>query len=109
MVADAVKGLARQTAKATNEITRQIVVIQDCTAASVDAITNVSGTMESVQKLSSSIMESMEHQQSTTTDIAINIEQAAAESLNVSTQIQHLQETAERSESASNNIRSGIL
>ena len=104
VVADEVKGLAGQTARATEEITRQIEVIQDYTAASVTAITNVSQTMEGVQKISSSIMEAMKEQQSTTTDIAQNVEQAATESLNVSTQIQHLQETAERSESASNDI-----
>ena len=104
VVADEVKTLANQTSQATEEISRQIETIQASTNASVQAITGVSTTIEEVQTISSSIATAMEHQQTTTAEIAKNVEQAALETQNVSEEIGHLQETAERSETASNEI-----
>ncbi len=104
VVAAEVKGLAHQTAQATEKISEQIDVIQASTKASVGAINEVSTTIEQVQAISALIAQAMEQQRATTSEIASNVEQAAAQTQNVSTQIQRLQETAERSEAASNNI-----
>ncbi len=104
VVAGEVKTLASQTSQATEEISRQIDTIQTSTNASVQAISGVSSTIEEVQAISSAIATAMEHQRTTTAEIARNVEQAASETRNVSTEIQHLQETAERSETASNEI-----
>ncbi|NVK18074.1 MAG: hypothetical protein HWE30_05205 [Methylocystaceae bacterium] len=104
VVAGEVKNLANQTSKATEEITKQIKTIQIATHDSVDAINNVSKSIEEVQMISSAISSAMEQQRATTSEIACNVEQAANETQNVSTEIRQLRETANRSESASNDI-----
>jgi len=104
VVAGEVKTLANQTAQATEEIEKQIQVVQASTTASVDAITTVSDAIEEVNIIATSISAAMEQQSATTSEIARNVEQAASETQNVSDEIKNLQETADRSETASNKI-----
>jgi len=104
VVAGEVKTLANQTAYATDEIAKQIELVQTSTRTSVEAINSVSNVIEEIRVVSTSISTAIEQQKATTVEIARNVEQAADETQNVSQEIRHLQETASRSQSASNDI-----
>jgi|GEM_PF-1767030 len=104
VVAGEVKTLANQTAYATDEIAKQIELVQTSTRTSVEAINSVSNVIEEIRVVSTSISTAIEQQKATTVEIARNVEQAANETQNVSQEIRHLQETADRSQSASSDI-----
>ena len=60
VVASEVKALAEQTAKATGEIGQQITGIQAATQDSVNAIKEISGTIEKLSEISSAIAAAVE-------------------------------------------------
>src|SRR6266851_1341106 len=62
VVASEVKALAEQTAKATGEIGQQISGIQAATQESVNAIKEISGTIEKLSEISSTIAAAVEEQ-----------------------------------------------
>jgi methyl-accepting chemotaxis protein len=72
VVANEVKELAKETARATEEIGKQIEGIQADTAKSVTAISSIVKVMEQVEGYASSIAASVEEQAATVKDIARN-------------------------------------
>jgi methyl-accepting chemotaxis protein len=72
VVANEVKELARQTSRATVEISRQIESIQSDTHKSVDSIGAVVKVIEQIDGYASSIAASVEEQAATVRDIARN-------------------------------------
>ncbi len=62
VVASEVKALAEQTAKATGESGQQITGIQAATQESVSAIKEISGTIERLSEISSTIAAAVEEQ-----------------------------------------------
>jgi methyl-accepting chemotaxis protein len=77
VVASEVKGLAKQTAQATEEITQQIAQIQDATREAVAAIQGISGTITEINEIASAIASAVEEQGAATQEIARNVQQAA--------------------------------
>ncbi len=77
VVASEVKALAEQTAKATGEIGQQIIGIQAATQESVNAIQAISGTIEKLSEISSTIAAAVEEQGAATQEISRNVQQAA--------------------------------
>src|SRR6202050_1150162 len=72
VVASAVKAPAGQTAKATGEIGLQINGIQSATQDSVNAIKEISGTIEKLSEISSTIAAAVEEQGAATQEISRN-------------------------------------
>ncbi|MDU6750700.1 MAG: methyl-accepting chemotaxis protein, partial [Bradyrhizobium sp.] len=87
VVASEVKALAEQTAKATGEIGQQIGSIQAATQESVGAIREISGTIEKLSEISSTIAAAVEEQGAATQEISRNIQQAAIGTQQVSANI----------------------
>lgn len=77
VVASEVKGLATQTAKATDEITDQISSIQDATAMAVEVISGISGTINNINEIATAIAAAMEEQNAATSEISRNVLGAA--------------------------------
>jgi len=77
VVAGEVKSLANQTARATGEIGEQISAIQKETQAAVAAIRGITGTINSISEVSSTIAAAVEEQGAATGEIARSVEQAA--------------------------------
>ncbi len=77
VVASEVKALAEQTAKATGEIGQQISGIQAATQDSVGAIKEISGTIEKLSEISSTIAAAVEEQGAATQEISRNVQHAA--------------------------------
>jgi hypothetical protein len=72
VVANEVKELAKETARATEEISQQIEAMLGDTARSVEGIGNIVKVMEKIDGFASSIAASVEEQAATVKDIARN-------------------------------------
>ncbi|MGX4770416.1 methyl-accepting chemotaxis protein [Bradyrhizobium guangdongense] len=77
VVASEVKALSAQTAKATDEIGSQITQMQAVTEDSVEAIREISGTINRISEISATIAAAVEEQGAATQEIARNVQQAA--------------------------------
>jgi methyl-accepting chemotaxis protein len=77
VVANEVKELAKETARATEEIGQKIDAIQTDTAAAVKAIGEVSEIINQVNDISSTIASAVEEQTATTNEIGRNVNDAA--------------------------------
>jgi methyl-accepting chemotaxis protein len=106
VVASEVKALAEQTAKATGEIGQQITGIQSATQDSVNAIKEISGTIERLSEISSTIAAAVEEQGAATQEIARNVQQAAQGTQQVSSNITEVQRGAGETGSASSQVLS---
>jgi len=91
VVASEVKALAEQTAKATGEIGQQITGIQATTQESVNAIKEISGTIEKLSDISSTIAAAVEEQGAATQEISRNVQKAAQGTHEVSSNIAHVE------------------
>jgi methyl-accepting chemotaxis protein len=101
VVASEVKALAEQTAKATGEIGQQITGIQAATQDSVNAIKEISGTIEKLSEISSTIAAAVEEQGAATQEISRNVQQASQGTQQVSANITDVQRGATETGSAS--------
>ncbi len=84
VVASEVKDLARQTANATEEITKEIQSIQGKTQEAVKAITMIGDTIQRIDTISGTISTSVNEQRSATNEISSNVQQAAMATQEVS-------------------------
>jgi len=106
VVASEVKALAEQTARATGEIGQQITGIQAATQESVGAIREISGTIERLSEIASTIAAAVEEQGAATQEISRNVQQAAHGTQQVSSNITDVQRGASETGSASSQVLS---
>lgn len=120
VVANEVKELARQSASATEDIRRQVALIQDNTANSMGAIDDVAGVIEQVSQIASSIAAAVEEQSATTSEIvrslhavtsstktlSENVKSASAGSAEVSRNIHGVSQAASDSAKGASRISS---
>jgi methyl-accepting chemotaxis protein len=106
VVASEVKALAEQTAKATGEIGQQINGIQAATNESVNAIKEISGTIERLSEISSAIAAAVEEQGAATQEISRNVQKAAQGTHQVSSNIGHVERGATETGTASSQVLS---
>ena len=77
VVANEVKELAKQTAKATEEIGQKIGAIQSDTDGAVEAIREITTVIERINDIQATIASAVEEQTATTNEIGRNISEAA--------------------------------
>jgi len=106
VVASEVKALAEQTAKATGEIGLQISGIQAATQESVGAIRDISGTIERLAEVSSTIASAVEQQGAATQEISRNVQHASHGTREVSANITDLERGASETGTASSHVLS---
>ena len=94
VVASEVKNLANQTAKATDEIGKQITDIQSETEIAVKAIQSITGTISEMSEISNTIAAAVEEQGAATQEIARNVEQASTGTQEVSSNIIEVTQSA---------------
>ena len=94
VVAQEVKGLAGQTAKATEEITRHIVSIEQTTERSVHAIKKIATTIEQLSEVANDVSVGMRQQDAVTQEIARNAGAAAKGTRDVSQNITEVSNSA---------------
>ena len=101
VVAAEVKGLATQTARATEEIGRKIGEIQSATTGTVDSIALIVKTIDDIQEASQAISAAVEQQDAATNEIAANTQQAATGTGEVTRNIEGVGSSAEMTGAAS--------
>lgn len=94
VVANEVKALANQTAKATEEIGSQITGIQSETRATVASIEGMGGTITNINQIASAIAAAVEEQNAATQEISRNVQLAAEGTNSVSRNIGTVREAA---------------
>lgn len=120
VVANEVKDLARQSAQATEQISKQIEEMQSKTHTSIDTINSITEIIEEVSSIAVTIASSVEEQSVTTNEIssslgqvseainqlAMNIQHAASGANEVSENIQQVSHSAQESVEGANNTSS---
>ena len=95
VVANEVKELAKQTAKATEEIKQKIGVIRENTGGAVEAIGGIKGVIDQISQISTTIATAVEEQSATTQEMARNVTEAARGAATISENIQGVAEAAQ--------------
>jgi methyl-accepting chemotaxis protein len=111
VVASEVKSLAGQTAKATEEIARQIAEMQGATSQAVAAIRGIGTTVERTSEIATTIAAAVEEQGSATREIARSAAQVAEATSTVASRIQGVRGAAEATGASASGMRddSGAL
>ncbi|MGC2855385.1 methyl-accepting chemotaxis protein [Novispirillum sp. DQ9] len=104
VVANEVKNLASQTAKATEEISRQIRAVQEETQEAVEAINEITEVITSMNEIATTIASAVEEQGAATSEIARNVEEAAAGTGEVTTNIVGVNQGAGETGSAAGQV-----
>ncbi|SOD93684.1 globin-coupled sensor protein [Caenispirillum bisanense] len=94
VVAGEVKNLANQTARATEDIGRQITEVQNATKSAVGAIQGITGTIGRINEIAAAIAAAVEQQGAATQEIARNVQQASSGTSEVTSNISTVTEAA---------------
>jgi methyl-accepting chemotaxis protein len=105
VVANEVKELAKETARATEEIGQKIDAIQADTAAAVRAIGEVSEIINQVNDISSTIASAVEEQTATTNEIGRNVSDAARGTSEIAQNISHVASAIEQTTAGARNTQ----
>ncbi|MCC6946620.1 MAG: hypothetical protein IT539_02535 [Bradyrhizobiaceae bacterium] len=100
VVASEVKTLASQTARATDDISRQVAAIQEATKRSLDEVSSVANAIDALTAAASGIASSVEQQGATTREMAASIQTVAANTAQASNEIRSVEQAAGQSSSA---------
>ena len=95
VVANEVKELAKATAKATEDISRKIAAIQNDTKAAVESIGTISGVIDQISGISTTIASAVEEQDATTDEMTRNVKEAARGSADITSNINGVAQVAE--------------
>ena len=95
VVANEVKELARQTAKATEEISQKIEAIQTSTGGAITAIKSIGETIGKINEISTTIASAVEEQSAATSEISRNVAEAAKGTAEVSNNISGVSQAAD--------------
>jgi methyl-accepting chemotaxis protein len=83
VVASEVRELARETGKATSEISHRITAIQTSAQAAVAAIGEISGIINQISEIQNTVASAVEQQTATTNEISRNVMAAAQGSVEI--------------------------
>ncbi len=111
VVANEVKGLANQTAKATEEISQYIERVQASTDSAVTAIGEIAEIMTEVTEITGSIASATEEQSAATQEIATNIHSAAMGTKGVAEHVESIADGINETAASAGGVRtvSGTL
>jgi methyl-accepting chemotaxis protein len=100
VVANEVKELAKQTAKATEDISQKIAAIQEDTKGAVDAIATIGAVINQINDISSTIATAVEEQSATTNEMSRNVTEAAKGSTEITQNIAGVSQAAQGTSSS---------
>jgi methyl-accepting chemotaxis protein len=104
VVAQEVKALAAQTAKATDDIRTQVDEMRTATDSSVAAIKEIGATIGQISSIASTIAAAVEQQGAATQEIAGSIQQAAEGTTHVANSIAEVSRGAVETSAATGNV-----
>ena len=95
VVANEVKELAKQTAKATEEIKQKITAIRENTSGAVTAIGGIKEVIDKVSHISTVIATAVEEQSATTSEMTRNVTEAARGAATIASNIHGVADAAQ--------------
>ncbi len=104
VVAAEVKELASQTGKATEEISAKISAIQNETRDAVDGIQSISGIIEEINSVATTIASAVSQQSAATTEISSSVDQASKGTEEVSSSIVRVSQAAAETDTAASSV-----
>jgi methyl-accepting chemotaxis protein len=107
VVAQEVKNLATQTARSTEEITRQISEIQNVTSIAVGAVEEIGHTIGEIDRVSSAIAAAMEEQAAATQEISRNVAETTVAAQEVSNRISDVSSEAIKTGAQATEVKAG--
>lgn len=108
VVANEVKELAKETAKATEDISQKIEAIQGDTKGAVEAIGQISTVINQINDISNTIASAVEEQTATTNEISRNVAEASKGTSEIAQNITSVAQAAKNtSEGASSSQKAG--
>ena len=105
VVANEVKELAKETAKATEDISKQIETIQADTKSAVAAISEISTVIGKISDYQNTIASAVEEQTATTNEIARNVAEAAKGSTEIAQNITGVAQAAKSTMAGANDTQ----
>jgi methyl-accepting chemotaxis protein len=105
VVANEVKELAKQTAKATEDIGRKIEAIQTDTKGAVDAISQIGKIINQINDLQNTIASAVEEQTATTGEMSRNVAEAAQGSNEIAQNITGVAQAARSTTEGASNTK----
>jgi methyl-accepting chemotaxis protein len=105
VVANEVKELAKETAKATEDISQKIEAIQGDTKSAVTAITEISMVINKINDFQNTIASAVEEQTATTNEISRNVAEAAKGSKEIAQNITGVAQAAKSTTSGANDTQ----
>ncbi len=105
IVANEVKELAKETAKATEEIAARIEAIQGDSHAAIDAIGQIAQIMEQINEAQTTIASAVEEQTATTSEIGRNVAEAATGATDIAQNIAGVASAAQHTTSGASNAQ----
>ncbi len=105
VVANEVKELARQTARATEEISEKINAIQGSTNVAVTAIGSIGDSIRKINEISTTIASAVEEQTAATNEISRNVAEAASGTAEVTNNISGVSQAATDSGTAAGDMQ----
>lgn len=105
VVANEVKELAKETAKATEEISQKIEAIQGDTKGAVTAIAEIGSVINQINDIQNTIASAVEEQSATTNEISRNLAEAAKGAMEITRNITGVAEAARSTTAAANDTQ----
>ncbi|MBI3410969.1 MAG: HAMP domain-containing protein [Planctomycetes bacterium] len=105
VVANEVKELAKETAKATEDISQKIEAIQGDTKGAVDAIKQIRGIITQMNDISNTIAGAVEEQSATVSEMGRNVGEAAKGAGEIAQNITSVSKTAQDTTQGAGNVQ----
>ena len=105
VVANEVKELAKQTARATEDISRKIEAIQGDTKGAVEAIAQIGKIINQINDIQNTIASAVEEQTATTGEISRNVAEAALGSAEIAENITGVAQAAQSTTEGASNTK----
>ena len=105
VVASEVKQLASQTARSTEEISRQINAVRDATGSAADAVGRIVSTIGEIDRISTSVAAAVEEQGAATAEIARSVNETASAANQVSQRTDDVRSAAEETDGQATEVR----
>lgn len=104
VVANEVKELAKQTAKATEDITNKITGIQKDSTGAVEAVAAIGQTIEKLNGIAGAIAASVEEQAATTNEVSRVVQESAKGVLNITDNVKVVSQSASETLTGANQV-----
>jgi methyl-accepting chemotaxis protein len=105
VVAGEVKDLAAETARATEDIGRQIAALQGDSAEVAHVIETISGTINQIADISQSIASAVEEQSTSTSEIGTRVTRAADRTVDIAHRVESVAGTSREASAAAGQTR----